>query len=118
MKKDFIEKQKQKLIELKNELLATINGHNEQVSDIAGVSEPGDEADIASQRIEGTLMNELGEQSTRRLNMINAALDRIEQNQYGICLLCEKPIPESRLEVLPYAPLCVDCQARQERRDR
>ena len=113
MKKDFIEKQKQKLIELKNELLATINGHNEQVSDIAGVSEPGDEADIASQRID-----ELGEQSTRRLNMINAALDRIEQNQYGICLLCEKPIPESRLEVLPYAPLCVDCQARQERRDR
>jgi RNA polymerase-binding transcription factor DksA len=40
---------------------------------------------------------------------VAAALKRIEQGTFGCCEECQKPIPQARLEVLPYARHCVDC---------
>ncbi len=115
MKKDFIEKQKKKLLEQREALLASISGRNEEVSKIATDNEPGDEVDQASSRIDGSLLNQLGEQDANRLNQINDALLRIKQNQYGICLECGQPIPEPRLDYIPYAAYCVNCQSKRER---
>lgn len=39
-----------------------------------------------------------------------AALKRISDGTYGRCLQCNEWIPRARLEVVPYAPLCVGCQ--------
>ena len=47
---------------------------------------------------------------------IDAALEKIEEGTYGICELCEKPIHPDRLEILPFASLCVACQRTKERR--
>jgi DnaK suppressor protein len=44
------------------------------------------------------------------LKNIRAALDRIEDEIYGVCLRCEEPIPEKRLKAVPWASHCVDCQ--------
>lgn len=44
------------------------------------------------------------------LSQIEAALKRIEQNEYGICLKCENDIPEHRLKAKPEAPFCTLCQ--------
>ena len=41
---------------------------------------------------------------------IDAALKRIEEGTYGICTNCGKEIPVDRLEALPWATLCIDCQ--------
>ncbi len=118
MKKEFVEKQKQVLIEQRNEILATISGRNEQVTKLIENSEPGDDVDIASDTIDRNLLNQLGEQDSRRLTMIKNALDRITQGRYGLCLMCGKEIPEARLEAIPYAALCVACQTKEERRSR
>lgn len=45
---------------------------------------------------------------------IDTALLKIEEGTYGICELCEQPIHPDRLEVLPFASLCVKCQAMKE----
>ena len=45
-----------------------------------------------------------------QLQMIEAALDRLSSNDYGICLGCEEPIPAKRLKALPWARYCVGCQ--------
>lgn len=45
-----------------------------------------------------------------QLQMIEAALDRLSSNDYGICLGCEEPIPAKRLKALPWARYCVSCQ--------
>lgn len=50
-----------------------------------------------------------------QLEQINAALARIEDGVYGICADCGEPIPPERLEILPYATLCVRCQSKQAR---
>jgi len=42
---------------------------------------------------------------------IEEALKRLDQNTYGICDNCEKPILKARLEAVPFARLCVNCQS-------
>jgi RNA polymerase-binding transcription factor len=41
---------------------------------------------------------------------VQQALARIENSAYGICTNCGQPIPEKRLEALPWASLCVTCE--------
>ncbi len=118
MTKEFIDKQKKKLIAERNEILDTLTGRNEQLTKLVETLESGDDADIASDTIDRTLFNSLGEADQRRLAMIDRALDRIQQGIYGLCLVCKKEIPETRLEAIPYAALCVDCQAKEERKNR
>lgn len=43
------------------------------------------------------------------LNEINRALERIEDNNYGICIDCGQEIDEERLEILPYTEVCIKC---------
>ncbi len=118
MKKDFPEKQKKKLIAQRNEILDSLVGRNEQLASLVNTVEAGDDADIASDTIDRTLLNSLGEADQKRLAMIDAAIESINRGTYGICLLCGKPIPEERLEIVPYAALCVNCQAIEERKNR
>lgn len=40
------------------------------------------------------------------------ALERLDAGEYGICESCGVAIPVARLEVLPYATLCVECAQR------
>ncbi len=40
---------------------------------------------------------------------VNSALKRVEDRTYGICKNCGKKIPKARLEVIPTAALCVEC---------
>ncbi|HEY1011476.1 MAG TPA: TraR/DksA C4-type zinc finger protein, partial [Herpetosiphonaceae bacterium] len=44
---------------------------------------------------------------------VDAALERVADGTYGICAATGKPIPEERLEALPYAALSVEAQAAQ-----
>ncbi|POX56252.1 molecular chaperone DnaK [Streptomyces sp. Ru71] len=46
----------------------------------------------------------------RVLTEVEAAITRVRDGSYGVCQNCSKPIPVERLEILPYAPLCVPCQ--------
>ena len=51
---------------------------------------------------------------TRRrdaIEEITEALARIDANAYGRCEECQGAIPVERLEIIPYARLCVPCQA-------
>ena len=52
-----------------------------------------------------------------RLRLINEAIDRVNAGDYGTCLRCEEPIPQRRLEVIPWAKYCVSCQERISRRE-
>jgi YteA family regulatory protein len=44
------------------------------------------------------------------ISKINDALVQIEEGSYGVCKDCGTDIPEARLEFIPYASLCVNCQ--------
>ena len=73
-------------------------------------------ADTATETYDRELDYTLEENSEHVLAEIDAALTRIENGTYGKCTNCGKQIPEERLEALPWATLCIDCQRDQERR--
>ena len=50
------------------------------------------------------------------LEAVDRALVKFEDGTYGLCEVCGARIDRARLEVLPHAKCCLDCQARQERR--
>jgi len=51
------------------------------------------------------------------LEMIDEALQRLEDSEYGICLDCGEPIPRKRLEAKPYAKYCTKCKSKREEMD-
>ena len=51
----------------------------------------------------------------RILQLIQEALDRIDDQSYGECTHCGEAIQPKRLEAVPWAPLCVRCQGLQEK---
>jgi len=50
----------------------------------------------------------------RKRKQITLALDRLANGEYGRCLECDEEIGETRLEALPWALLCRDCQEQRE----
>ncbi len=46
------------------------------------------------------------------LRQVNAAIERINTGEYGICASCEETISEKRLKAIPWAKYCVSCQDR------
>ncbi len=56
--------------------------------------------------------------ATLRLQQARAALDAMTRQEYGLCHLCDEPIPFARLERRPESPLCLTCQREVERRGR
>jgi DnaK suppressor protein len=45
----------------------------------------------------------------RNISEIEQALERIAQNEYGVCVTCETTIPNNRLQAIPWTRQCVEC---------
>ena len=72
-------------------------------------------ADSATATLNREIDSTLEENSEHVLTGINEALDRIDDGTFGTCSGCGKQIAEDRLEALPYATRCIDCQRLAER---
>ena len=55
------------------------------------------------------------QQLQQKLARIEAALERLANDRYGRCQNCNQRIDPERLEILPYAELCIGCQRQLER---
>lgn len=72
--------------------------------------------EISSEAADSDSVCALVDLSSSTVYEIDAALEKIERGTYGICEDCQKPIRPDRLEVLPFASLCIECQREKERR--
>lgn len=75
-------------------------------------------ADLGSETFERGKDLALFDNNRRLLNDVNAALRRLQDGTYGLCAHCGHPIARARLEALPAAAFCRDCQAVAEAGDR
>jgi DnaK suppressor protein len=71
--------------------------------------EVDDEATQASRSRNRDLTMITMERKIRNISEIEKALERIDKKEYGVCLTCEKTIPDNRLRAVPWTRLCVDC---------
>ncbi len=73
-----------------------------------------DVGDQALMDLERELGISLMEMRNRRRQSIDEALTRLSEGTYGVCAECGIEISEKRLEAVPFAKLCVECQSRAE----
>jgi DnaK suppressor protein len=74
-----------------------------------------DPADMAANAYTKELLVSMSDNDRRLLNLIDEALERIEDGKYAKCVHCGDPLPEKRLDAVPWARHCVRCQDLQER---
>ena len=114
----FLTKQRQRLLELKDTLLDAMRGvardnlHAGSETSAFGMHQ----ADAGSDAYDRDFALSMLSKEQGSLYEIDEALKRIDDNSYGVCDLCEKPIKHDRLEALPFTRYTVDCQAELEKR--
>ena len=62
--------------------------------------------EMATEREHDEVLEDLGNSASEELRMIEAALQRIAEGEYGYCVKCGERISEERLDVLPGTPFC------------
>ena len=70
----------------------------------------GSQAAAATQVFEQQRDLALRERAEGQLALVEAALRRLDEGSFGICRRCGNQIAAERLEALPWAALCIDCQ--------
>jgi len=118
MSTGFKKAMKEKLLEVKEQILNQLVSESGEFQEIVDDMEAKDLADIAADDIDIRILEVLGSQEIKRLQLVDSALGRIENGHYGICMSCGKKIPQERLQAIPYAILCIDCKSSEERRNR
>lgn len=112
MKPAELERRKTELLALRDRLTGTIR-HVEEAArqDVQKGGEiSGYHTHLADADEEG-LDKELAlaQNEEGLLELVEGALQRIEDGSYGTCEECDEPIPPERLEAIPYTPFCVGC---------
>jgi RNA polymerase-binding protein DksA len=108
------------LLELKDSLVDSMNGMaNETLRARAEGSEASafgmHQADAGSDAYDRDFALSLLSKEQDALYEIDEALKRIDNGTYGTCEMSGKPIPQARLEALPFARFTIECQAEYER---
>ena len=97
---------KKQLTEERAQLIEKLKGNDLSVDD----AETPDPVDLAVRNYSKNVMLAVSENESRQLTEVDEALLRIEDDEYGTCLNCEKPINPKRLQAIPWARYCLDCQ--------
>ncbi len=82
---------------------------------LSGVSACGNLADSALGAANEEMASQLAEVESDELQQIDLALGRFASGDFGDCKDCLDPIPIARLEAIPSASLCIDCQIKSEK---
>ena len=86
---------------------------SERASELSGYEDHP--ADLASETFEREKDLAIGESVESTLRKVVTALAKIDGGTYGVCDVCARPIKKARLNALPFATLCLNCQDRLER---
>jgi DnaK suppressor protein len=100
---------KNMLEEKKVQILDNIQ-HNIQEMGSRNQSDLSDEADLASSSSDNFTEQILTQQQNTELTEVEAALEKIAKNNYGICEMCDEEIQIERLKVKTFAKFCIDCR--------
>lgn len=89
--------------------LAELDGRLDAIETELDSHHTRDWEEMAVERENDEVLEELGNSGLHEIRQIHAALARLEDGTFGVCTICHGPIRESRLDVLPYTPFCSGC---------
>lgn len=117
---EFIQKQKQRLLDLRDDLVDAMSGmtrdtirNGPEGSEASGSGQH--QGDAGSDAYDRDFALSVLAKEQDALYEIEQALRRIVSGTYGVCEISNRKIPQARLEAIPFARLTVGCQAQWEK---
>ncbi len=101
------------LLKRREALRAALDGDLSQLKGLQSAS--GDIVDVALDTAQDEISSQLAQVESRELNSIDKAIERINEGTYGLCEGCQNKIPAARIQALPYATTCINCQREAEK---
>jgi len=101
------------LREQRRELAASFK-RNQEANRRGNDDGPLDLADTATELYTQEFNYSLSETERSKLLLIDQALERVDNGDYGECQECGEEISEARLKAIPWTPYCIECQEERE----
>lgn len=116
LKKSEIEEFRKRLEKMRNEMTKLVKEASQDVK--SGAESKGysqHQADEGTDDFDRMVTLQLTDKELRILRQIDRALEKINEQSYGICDLTGREIPLKRLEAIPYATMTVEAQEQFEK---
>lgn len=114
MDKKRAEIYKKRLLAKQEELLRSVS-QSEQDGRQADEEATQDIADKAANSYTKEFLFHRSDESRRTLQLVNEALERVKNGTYGECISCHEEVQAKRLDAVPWARHCLECQDKQDR---
>jgi len=101
-----------RLEDLLNQADDTVSGMTAQKENFP---DPTDRASLESDR---NFMLRIRDRENKLIKKIKKALDRIENNTFGICEVCGEDITLKRIKARPVTTQCIECKTKEEAKER
>jgi DnaK suppressor protein len=113
MDKKKVEYYKKHLIAEQEELLRVVT-KSERDGREADEEATHDIADKAANSYTKEFLFHQSDENRRLLQLVNEALERVKNGTYGLCVSCQGEVQIKRLEAVPWARHCIECQDKQD----
>ena len=113
MDKKKVEAYKKRLLQRQEELERLVS-KSEQDGREADEEVTQDIADKAANSYTKEFLFHQSDENRRLLQLVNEALGRLKSGSYGLCVSCEEQVEQKRLEAVPWARHCIECQEKQD----
>jgi DnaK suppressor protein len=114
MDKKHSEKYRKKLLEKRNELVAEFKKNVNYQKESAADEGTQDLADKATMAYNKEFIFSLTDSERDLVQLIDESLSRLDEGEFGFCAACSNEIKNTRLEAIPWAKYCLNCQELQE----
>lgn len=113
MNKQERERYKKILLERKREINHQLSEFYSESKEVeTGIAQ--DIGDKAESSYTKEFLLSLSDSERKKIALIDQALKRVETAEFGICQSCGVNINKKRLDVVPWTPLCIACQQKEE----
>ena len=109
------------LIKARESVLAQMRHHADEALDCSNADKRGvttHMADVSNDNSRHEMELRMLSEDGDVLKLIEDALKRLVDGEYGRCQECGEPISEGRLKIRPYAIFCVKCKTKHEQQER
>lgn len=91
--------------------LADLEARLREIEEELDSHQSKDWEELATEREPDEVLEQMGVAGQAEIRQIKAALQRMDDGEYGDCVKCGEPISEERLDLLPFTPHCRNCAA-------
>lgn len=113
MEKKKVEAYRKRLLATHEELVRVVS-RSDQDGRQADEEGTQDIADKAANSYTKEFLFHQSDENRRLLQLVNEALERIKNGGYGLCVACHEEVQQKRLDAVPWARHCIECQEKQD----